>query len=106
MNIAFENSDFDVIAQKVVELLKPFLTGNSRNEDKDTIFTPQTLSKYLQVDTSWVYKQVSLKTLPYFKSGKYTRFKKKDIEKWIENQTVRPIQRWPGLFGQLKAVFK
>jgi excisionase family DNA binding protein len=91
MNIAFENSDLDAFAQKVFELLKPILTGNNRNEDKDTIFTPETLSKYLQVDTSWVYKQVSLKTLPYFKSGKYTRFKKKDIEKWIENQTVRPI---------------
>ena len=78
------------IADKVIERLKPLLSGAGKAED-DVIFTPETLAKYLQVDTSWVYKQVSLKTIPYFKSGKYTRFKKSAIDKWIETQTVRPI---------------
>jgi len=80
----------DQIAQRVVELLRPLLPGNGKAEP-DTIFTPETLAEYLQVDTSWVYKQVSLKAIPYFKTGKYTRFRKSAIDKWIETQTVRPL---------------
>jgi excisionase family DNA binding protein len=91
MKIELEQQDIEAVAQKVSELLKPLLAGNSRNEDKDTVLTPETLADYLQVDISWVYKQVSLKTIPSFKSGKYTRFKKSVIDKWIETQTVRPI---------------
>src|SRR4030042_5666127 len=91
MKTEFESQDIEAVANRVLELLKPLITGNGRNEDKDTIFTPETLSKYLQVDISWVYKQVSLKTIPYFKSGKYTRFKKNKIDRWIEKNTVEPI---------------
>lgn len=81
----------ELIADRVIEKIKPILSGNGKHEGENTIFTPETLAQYLQVDTSWVYKQVSLKTIPYFKSGKYTRFKKHVIDKWIEAQTVRPI---------------
>lgn len=91
MKIELETSDIEAIAYKVVEMLKPLVAGNGKHETDDIIFTPETLAKYLQVDTSWVYKQVSLKTIPYFKSGKYTRFKKALIDKWIETQTVRPL---------------
>lgn len=79
----------DQIADKVVERLKPLLSGGK--VEPDIIFTPETLAKYLQVDITWIYKQVSLKTIPYFKNGKYTRFKKSVIDKWIETQTVRPL---------------
>lgn len=90
MKIELEPQDIEAIVDKVIERLKPLLSGNGK-QDADVIFTPDTLAEYLQVDTSWVYKQVSLKTIPYFKSGKYTRFKKSVIDKWIEAQTVRPI---------------
>lgn len=80
----------DLMADKLIEKLKPLLI-NSKASEPDTIFTPETLAEYLQVETSWIYKQVSLKAIPYFKSGKYTRFKKAVIDKWIETQTVRPI---------------
>lgn len=75
------------ITQEVIRALKPLLSGKSED---DTVFDVEGLAKYLQVDESWVYKQVSLKTIPYFKTGKYTRFKKAAVEKWIDSQTVRP----------------
>jgi excisionase family DNA binding protein len=82
---------YQAIAEMVLEKLKVILSGNGRQDTGDNIFTPETLAEYLHVDTSWVYKQVSLKTIPYFKSGKYTRFKKSAIDKWIETQTVMPL---------------
>jgi excisionase family DNA binding protein len=91
------------IAAEVVDRLKPIVLGVVTEKDKDVIFTPESLAEYLQVDTSWVYKKVSEKAIPYFKTGKYTRFKKKHIDKWIETQAVRPVPqlktekigRWP-----------
>ena len=76
------------ITQDVIHALKPFL--NSRGGD-DLVLDVEGLAKYLQVDESWVYKQVSLKTIPYFKTGKYTRFRKAAVDKWIDSQTVRPV---------------
>jgi len=91
LKIELEMQDIQAIASAVIEMLKPMLSGNGRHDTADIIFTAETLAEYLHVDTSWVYKQVSLKTIPYFKSGKYTRFKKSLIDKWIETQTVRSI---------------
>lgn len=90
MKTHLEPEDISLIVEAVIEKLRPLLS-NSKEKAEDVIFTPETLAKYLQVDTSWVYKQVSLKTIPYFKSGKYTRFKKSVIDKWIDNKTMRPI---------------
>lgn len=91
MKTLLEQEDIQAIASAVMEMMKPMLSGNGRPAEGDSVFTPETLADYLQVDTSWVYKQVSLKTIPYFKSGKYTRFKKALIDRWIETQTVRPL---------------
>ncbi len=91
MKSEFEPREIELIAEKVVELIKPMLSGNNKGEKEDTVMTPETLADYLKVDITWVYKQVSLKTIPYFKSGKYTRFKKSAIDKWIKTRTIEPI---------------
>jgi excisionase family DNA binding protein len=92
MKSELEQEDIELIAQRVIEKLKPLLWNNGKREGgEDIIFTVESLSQYLQVDTSWIYKAVSLKTVPYFKNGKYTRFRKREIDKWIDAQTVKPI---------------
>jgi excisionase family DNA binding protein len=78
------------IAREVAELLKPMLSDNGKAED-DTIFDKKELSKYLNVPLTWVNKKVSFNEIPYFKAGKYPRFKKSAIDKWIDTQTVRAI---------------
>lgn len=75
------------ITRRVIQALKPLLQG--RAED-DTVLDVEGLAKYLQVEASWVYKQVSPKAIPYFKTGKYTRFRKTAVDKWIDSTTVRP----------------
>lgn len=76
---------------RLIAELKPALAN--RKYDGDELFDVHGLSKYLSVETSWIYKQVSLKTIPYFKVGKYTRFRKRDIDRWIESQMVKPVLR-------------
>ncbi len=90
-DLNLEPQDTDVIAKRVVDILKPILIQNSKS-DNDRIFDAQGLADYLKVNKSWIDKQVQLKYIPYFKCGKYNRFKKSAIDKWIDNETIRPLQ--------------
>ena len=75
----------------VAETLKPLLKNTKKSGDSDTIFDVNGLAGYLKVKDTWVYNQVGLKTIPYFKCGKCTRFKKSNIDKWIDSETIQAI---------------
>jgi len=91
MKAELEAQDIESIANRVAELLKPMLSGNGRHEAEDTIFDKKGLAEYLNVPVTWVDKKVSFNEIPYFKAGKYPRFKKSIIDKWIDTRTVRAI---------------
>jgi len=90
LKIEIESNDIEAIALKVAEIIKPIVSRNGKSEESDIILTPETLAEYLKVEITWVYKQVSTKAIPYFKSGKYVRFKKSAIDKWIKTRSVDP----------------
>ncbi len=102
MKTELEPQDIEAIAQRVIDKLKPLIAGNGKHEEEN-IFTPETLSKYLCVDVSWVYRQVSDKTIPYFKNGKYVRFKKSSIDKWIASHERQPIPKFKHLSKRMTA---
>lgn len=79
------------VADKIIKKLTPILLSDKENNSKDTIFDVIGLAEYLHIDKSWIYKQVSLRTIPFFKAGKYTRFRKSDIEKWIQKNIQKPV---------------
>jgi len=55
--------------------------------DLENLLTPQELCELLQVKISWLYRQVRERNIPFTKLGKYLRFYRPAIEKWlIENQ--------------------
>jgi excisionase family DNA binding protein len=91
MKLDLDQKDIEAIAAAVGKRLRPVLRDQRRPSMGDTILSVQDLSAYLKVDKSWVYKQVQLGTIPYFKCGKYTRFKKSQIDRWIESETVKPV---------------
>ena len=91
MKTELEQQDIQEIVTAILEKIKPLLKNNSKAREKDTIFSTEELAQYLRVQVSWVRKQVSLKTIPYFKIGKYPRFKKSEIEKWINEKNIMPI---------------
>ena len=90
MRFEVEQQDVERIAQRVAEIIKPLL-ARQKQDEPDTVFDVQGLAAYLHVTPSWVYKQVSLKAIPFFKAGKFPRFRKKDIDRWMETKAVRPI---------------
>ncbi len=79
MKCSLENDDIELIAQRVVEIIKPFLPGEKVD---DVIFDVEDLAQYLRVSPKWVYDHKH--ELPHFKPGGALRFRKKDIDKEID----------------------
>ena len=91
MQIKLDQEDLKLIAREVVKTLKPLLENNKQSCESDPVFGVEELAAYLKVKKTWVYKQVSLKTIPHFKSGKYPRFKKSAIDRWISSETIQAV---------------
>ena len=89
MKTEFEAQEIQKIAERTVEMLKPHLTRTAPTVDQ--ILDTDGLATYLAVDISWIYKQVQRKAIPYYKVGKYIRFKKSAIDRWLEGRRVDPI---------------
>ncbi|MGA2466208.1 MAG: helix-turn-helix domain-containing protein [Thermodesulfobacteriota bacterium] len=87
-----EPQDIEAIAEKVSEkVLKPLLSRIEGRGEKDVIFDVKGAAEYLHVAASWIYKQASLKTIPFSKVGKYLKFRKKDLDKLIDDGMVKPV---------------
>ncbi|MGA2464677.1 MAG: helix-turn-helix domain-containing protein [Thermodesulfobacteriota bacterium] len=94
MRTELEEKDIEAIAQRVSEIIKPMLAHSAGSSEKDTVFDVKGLAEYLRVKESWVYQRVHTHSVPFLKIGKYPRFKKREIDRWMESKAVRPI---PGL---------
>jgi excisionase family DNA binding protein len=90
MEISIPHEIVDALAQEVADRvtasLKPLLSGR-KVEPQDAILTPAQLAQYLHVARQWVYERVSRGEIPYFKAGGHLRFRKFEIDKWIEDQS-------------------
>jgi excisionase family DNA binding protein len=96
MQTKLETDDIVQIVQAVIEALKPLLLKKN-DKTEDVILDVGGLAEYLGVDRSWVYKAVSQKSIPYYKIGKYTKFRQAAIDKWVETQAVRPVSHLASL---------
>jgi hypothetical protein len=89
MKIELENQDIESITQRVIEVLKLFIgTGK---EPEDAVFDKEGLATYLHVDVSWIDKHIGNRAIPHFHAGKYVRFQKGRIDRWIEDRMIEPI---------------
>lgn len=55
---------------------------------KDKMMTINELAEFLSVSRHTIYGWTSMRSLPYYKLGRTVRFRKKDIEAWLEKQKV------------------
>jgi excisionase family DNA binding protein len=77
------------VATQVGKAIKPILDQYPLRED--LLFDVQELAEYLSVSTQWVYERVQLKEIPYIKVGKLLRFRKPDINTWLDGLKVPPM---------------
>jgi hypothetical protein len=91
MKTTLEKEDIQAIVRAILEVMKPIL---SSKKPEDRIFDKKALSEYLHLPVTWIDK--NLHKLPHFKVGKYVRFKKNDIDKFIEQEKMKvmPPQRF------------
>lgn len=57
-------------------------------EPTDAIWTPERLCEHFQVTRQWLYERVSLGEILVVRVGKYLRFRKSAIAKWVESHSV------------------
>ena len=83
MKIEIDNAQLiNDIVEKVVERLKP-LISNSHDSRGDELMDVKALADYLKVKKQWVYEKTHMNILPYYKVGKYPRYKKSKIDEWL-----------------------
>lgn len=82
MNIELEKKDIDAIALSVAEILKPFISHNGKT-NADIIFDVCGVAEYLKVKKQWIYEKVHVKKIPFYKIGKYPRFRLSKIDEWL-----------------------
>jgi excisionase family DNA binding protein len=51
---------------------------------KDGWMTTEQVCDWMQVKVDWLYGQVARKTIPHVKVGRLLRFRKTDLEAWME----------------------
>jgi excisionase family DNA binding protein len=90
MKAELESQDIEAIAQRVVELLKPIL-AHRKDEAEDVIFDVQGLAEYLKVSKKWIYERTQLKEIPHIKVDGLLRFRKRDIDKWLNSFNVPSV---------------
>ena len=91
MRTILEKEDIEAIVSAILEVMKPIL---SSKKSEDRIFDKKALSEYLHLPVTWIDK--NLHKIPHFKVGKYVRFRKNDIDKFIEQEKMKaqPPQRF------------
>jgi excisionase family DNA binding protein len=77
-----EDNDIERIVDKLEERIRPLLIHSDKPEG-DIIFDIERLSQYLKVSKQWVYEKVHHNNIPYYKMGKYPRFRKAEIDIWL-----------------------
>ncbi len=78
----------DTIVEKVIERLKPLLSNSHDSKDGE-LMDVKGLAAYLNVNKQWVYEKTHLGAIPYYKVGKYPRYRKSKIDEWLLKKESR-----------------
>jgi excisionase family DNA binding protein len=93
------------IVEGVVERLEPLLKKRPENND-NKLMDVKGLAEYLKVKESWVYEKIHTKQIPFVKAGRFPRFRKKHIDKWLANpysaasSAYRPLKRKEKIYNE------
>ena len=85
MVIQIDDMDIQRIAAAVCSMIAGTVPAGKADS---MIMDVEELAAMLKVNASWVYKQVQFKSIPHFHAGKYPRFKRKEIDAGIQEQSM------------------
>ena len=85
MRFEIDDNDIDRIASRLCNMIQGIVPAGKADS---IIMDVEELAALLKVEKSWVYKQVQFKSIPHFHAGKYPRFKRKEIDAWIQEQSM------------------
>jgi excisionase family DNA binding protein len=66
--------------------------GSNALSDNKAFFTPDELAEFLAVSRATVYRLAGRRQLPFNKLGGVLRFRRKDIERYLDEERVEPIK--------------
>lgn len=81
-NIQFTEQELEELANKLADKL--FVKLKERLNQEEELLTLEQACDYLKCNKSWLYKKVQQKEIPFVKVGKYLRFKKKELDRWMK----------------------
>lgn len=70
------------------------------------LLTVEQVSSLLNMKRSFVYGLVESGTIPYYRIGRLIRFRLNDIESWMENHRIEPLEANKRARAILKAADK
>lgn len=59
------------------------MTADKRNVGLDDLLTPDELCALFKVKKPWLYRAVREQRIPTLRIGKYLRFSRSQVEKWL-----------------------
>lgn len=84
----------------IYEILTPILSDHfheleTRNigekKGDENLYSVAHLADYLGVSEDWVYGMVRKREIPFFKVGNRNRFRRVEIDQWLEERASRPL---------------
>jgi excisionase family DNA binding protein len=61
--------------------------------EDDRLMNVDEVANFLAVSKGWVYQACADKTIPHIKVGGFTRFRKPQLEEWLDSREVSPVER-------------
>jgi excisionase family DNA binding protein len=93
MKSTLEPEDIQTITDSIFHKLKPHLSN--KPVQSDNLMDIDEICQYLRVTKNWVYERTHLKQIPYIKlSNKELRFRKKDIDQWLESLKTPQVNEY------------
>jgi excisionase family DNA binding protein len=93
MKVELDDKDYEAIASRVAEKLRYLLNPNDATALEDTVLDVKGLARYLKVKEGWVYQRLHSKEIPHVRVGRYPRFRKQEIDKWLGENGRKPTRK-------------
>ena len=93
----------DLFREAIREEIGACLRTLAPDHGADTVLDVPGLCKYLHVTPKWVHERTHLKEIPFYKlSNKQLRFRKRDIDKWLDFLKTPALNHFTGKMKLLR----